>query len=149
MDGYSLNDTLIVGSVFKVKIKADLSNPYLESVLKGRRVENKRVYLPYYMIECLLGTEYIEVEPMLTKEQLLEIDGAPEHTSLEGTVVYGLAAKLAGSSLLPEESKRAVRAMHLRRAVRGARSLGDTEKIRGLSREEEETLRRGRLGWQL
>ncbi|KAI5181508.1 hypothetical protein NEOKW01_1689 [Nematocida sp. AWRm80] len=147
MEYYAINDALAEGTLFKVRLKCNLDNKYLEKILKGRRIENNLLYLPYYMIECLLGTEYIEVVEVLDKKVEEHIEGSPEHCNLEDQQIYMLQSKLQNLPLLSSELKEQVREMHRKRTVKGTNQLSnDNEKY--LDREEKQILRKGRAGWK-
>ncbi|OAG29692.1 hypothetical protein NEDG_00825 [Nematocida displodere] len=146
MDYYCIKDALTEGVLLKVRFNCDAGHECIQEIIKGRKVEDKMVYLPYYMVECLIGTEYIQVEGLVTREEELEIEGAPEHCNLEQTMFYNTVIKTAEAQLIQPEQKEAIKAMHMKRVLVGSQRLGDATEAY-LDREEQDILRRGRVGW--
>ncbi|KAI5188548.1 hypothetical protein NECID01_0161 [Nematocida sp. AWRm77] len=147
MEYYDIKDALSEDATLKAKLNVETENEHIKEVLRGKRIEEKKIHLPYHMIECLLGTEYVDIEPFVDRWQELEIEGAPEHCNLENVLLYHLLPKLERTPGLTEETKNLILSMHRKRAVQGAQRLGSTEE-KGLEREEQEILRRGRTGWK-
>ncbi|KAH9386505.1 uncharacterized protein NEMAJ01_1401 [Nematocida major] len=148
MEYYSLKDALSEGVLLKVRLKCEVSDARVQELLKGRPIEGDCVYLPYYMVECISSTSYVEIVDVLGQEVLEEMEGAPEHVDMEGRLFYSALCKIDGMHPLGPGAKATVKAMHLSRAVSGSAELGGSA-VRGVySREEEAILRKGRLGWR-
>lgn len=147
MEYYSIKNALIEGTLVRIRINADVNHPRLQEVLKGRSIRDRTVCLPYHMVECLLGTEYVKIESIVSDDDLQRIEGCPYSYKLGKGMLYGLAAKEQSRDLISDEARSAIKAMHLKRAVKGVSSLGE-QRERVLGREEREIMQRGRHGWR-
>lgn len=148
MEYYSIKDATAEGIMIKVRLKCDLTNRYMQEFLQNRVVENNCVYLPYYMMECIANTDYMEIVEILEQKSVDEMEGSPEHVSLEGVLLYATLKKIEKVSPLSKEEKEIVKQMHLLRAVKGSKELAETAVHPLYEKEEESILRRGRAGWR-
>lgn len=148
MEYYSIKDAITEGIMIKVRLKCNLKNTYMQEFLRDRLIENNCVYLPYYMVECIANTDYMEIIEVLDREKQEEMEGSPEHVSLNGTVLYSALKKIENIHPIEKESKDIIKQMHLARAVKGSKELAETDMHRSYSKEEEAILRKGRIGWK-
>ncbi|KAI5189694.1 hypothetical protein NEMIN01_0647 [Nematocida minor] len=148
MEYYSIKDAITEGVLIKVKLKCELNSPYIQELLRDRRVENNCVYLPYYMVECVINTDYLEIVELIEKDKQEEMEGAPEHVNMQGRMLYRALEKIEKIHPLSKEDKEVVKNMHMARAIKGSRELAEPAAQQGYEKEEERILRKGKTGWK-
>jgi len=146
MEYYNIKDALAEGALIRVELLADKNDQNIQEIIKGKKSEDKKILLPYHMVECLTATSHVSIDKLVQKELEMEIEGAPDFCNLENTVIYTLIEKIEDNSIVSEDVRELVRAMHGRRVVKHSKELGEKGE-RHLSREEKEILRKGRAGW--
>lgn len=147
MEYYSIKDAISEGVMVKTRLKCDLNSSHMQEFLKGRIVDNEYVYLPYYLIDCIINTDYLEIVEVIDKKRAEEMEGSPNYIDMQEQLLYSAVGKIETVYPLPKEEKEIIKYMHLSRAVKGSLELAEPSIGMGYEKEEESILRKGKIGW--
>ncbi|EHY66828.1 hypothetical protein NEAUS04_1990 [Nematocida ausubeli] len=147
MEYYCKKDALSEGVLVRTELLCDLNNSHIQEALKNKKIKEKSVFLPYYLVDALVTTEYLQVKELITEKSVKEMEGAPEYVNLQGKILYRIVSKICKKYAM-EEERETVRQMHLARAIKWGSLLAEDGEEEGCEREEEEILHAGRTAWR-